>query len=93
VLIAFGIDDRLLASREAICFSLIYTKTQDNGNTLFRYPDNSKHETVLENSFDGCGKGYIEERAYLSTITRAIVRAARRIKTSFVRHRRIVKEF
>jgi hypothetical protein len=26
--------------------------------------------------FDGCGKGYIEERAYLSTITRAIVRAA-----------------
>jgi hypothetical protein len=30
----------------------------------------------MENSFDGCGKGYIEERAYLSTITRAIFRAA-----------------
>jgi hypothetical protein len=35
-----------------------------------------KHKHGIENSIDGCGKGYIEERAYLSTITRAIVRAA-----------------
>jgi hypothetical protein len=28
-------------------------------------------------TIDGCGKGYIEERAYLSTITRAFISRSR----------------